>query len=88
MTALADGELPGGIDLGHGIAVAHGDLGQRAEAVQRRDMLGGFLNAADLGGDAVAHLTEEVVFQGLDPIPGGEKAVFQLLQLGGEVALV
>ena len=88
MAAFPDGELTGGVDFGHCVAVAHRDLGQRAEAVQRCNPRRGLLDTRHFGGHRVAHRDEVVIFQSLDPIPCGQKTVLQFLQFRGEVALI
>ena len=88
MAALRDADGAGGVHLRHGVAVAHGHLGQRAQGVQPGHGLGAALHPLHLGGHAVAQLAEAAVLQLVDALAGGHEGVFQLLELRGEVALV
>ena len=88
VAALDDLQGAGGVHLRAGVVVADGHLRQGAEHVQPGHGPGGGLDAVHLGGHAAAQLIKILKLQLVDPVPGGEEGVLQLLQFLGKVALV
>ena len=87
MPSVSDGNLPTQGDFRTAIAPLNGHGGQGAQHIRRRHGLSRQLNSGSLLSQVLPEPGEDLIFQGGEPIFGGEHLVFQLLQLLGDVTL-
>ena len=87
MAAIGDGDFRSQADLRAAVATLNGHVGQRAEGIRGGHGSGGLLHGGGLTGKVLPELLEDLVFQGCQPVFGGENLGFQVFQLLGDVAL-
>ena len=87
MTAVPDLDAVGEIHDRTGVVIVTGDIGERAQHIQRRDRLRGLLHAVYLGGNLVTHLDKQFVFQRGQPLLRAEHRAFELLEFIRDVSL-
>ena len=77
----------GVVHRGAAVAVADGHRGQGTEAIQLRHRRGAGLDPGHLAGKLRTQVGEQLIFQGGDPVAGGENIALQVFQLLGDIAL-
>ena len=75
------------INSGHDVVVLQGRLGKACQHIELSYSRCRALNADDLGGDARQQVGKQLVFQNQQTLVCAEDLIFQLLQLGRDVAL-
>ena len=87
MAAVPDLDAVGEVHHRAGVIVVTGHIRQRAQHVQHRDCLRGFLHAMNLGGNLVPHLGKDLVFQRRQPLLRAEHRAFERFELLCDIAL-